>query len=80
MIEVTLNQPNNSCLALLLFTMLIFLDIVGMMDSMYNLLSILVGPDMNNNGLEKNSTMNSESSCMWMREAFEKFCDEDPLH
>ena len=44
--------------------MLIFLDIVGMMDSIYNLFTVLLSPEFYINRLEDNSTWNSENSCM----------------
>ena len=44
--------------------MLIFLDIVGMMDSIYNLFTVLLSPEFYINSLENNSTWNSENSCM----------------
>ena len=56
-------------IAVIVFTMLIFLDIVGMMDSIYNLFSVLLSSDFLNNHLDSNSTWNSESSCMfWYHE------------
>lgn len=45
--------------------MLIFLDIVGMMESIYNLFAIVFRLEFSNNRLENNFTLNTENTCMF---------------
>ena len=50
---------------MIVFAMLIFLDIVGMMDSIYNLFTVLLTPEFYDNRLESNSSRNTQNPCTY---------------
>ena len=50
---------------MIVFAMLIFLDIVGMMDSIYNLFTVLLTPEFYDKRLESNSSRNTQNPCTY---------------